>query len=77
MLWLADENIPGRAVAVVRQRGEDVVAIAEIAPGIRDEEVVARARGERRILLSFYRDHGDLNFNRGVAPPPCDRVFPA
>lgn len=75
MRWLADENIPGHAIAFMRHRGEDVVAISEVAPGIRDEDVVARAREERRMLLSFDRDHGDLIFNRGVAPPPVIVYF--
>ena len=75
MEWLADENIPGHAVAFLRHRSEDVVAISEVSPGIRDEDVVARARKEQRILLSFDRDHGDLIFNRGVMPPPAVVYF--
>ena len=69
MLWLADENIPKATVAFLRERGEDVLAITELSPGLPDERVVEIARGESRILLSFDRDHGDLIFGRGVAPP--------
>ena len=69
MLWLADENIPKAAIAFLRERGEDVLAVAELSPGIPDERVVEIARGERRILLSFDRDHGDLIFGRALAPP--------
>ncbi len=69
MMWLADENIPGRAITFLRQRGEDVVAIAEIGPGISDRKVLDLARDQNRILLSFDRDHGDLVFNRGASPP--------
>lgn len=69
MLWLADENIPGDAIAFLRQRGEDVVAIAETDPGIPDQKVIDLARDQHRILLSFDRDHGDLVFNRRVRPP--------
>jgi len=69
MMWLADENIPGHAIAFLRQRGEDVAAIAEIGPGIPDHEVLDLAREQKRILLSFDRDHGDLVFNRGARPP--------
>ncbi len=32
MKWLADENIPKGAIAFLRQRGEDVAAIAESNP---------------------------------------------
>jgi len=69
MLWLADENIPGHAVAFLRRCGEDVAAIAETDPGIPDRRVIELAREQRRILLSFDRDHGDLVFNHRVLPP--------
>ena len=75
MKWLADENIPGAAVAFLRRHGEDVMAIAQIAPGIPDEEVLERARTDRRILLSFDRDHGDLIFHHGIAAPPAVVYF--
>lgn len=29
MRWLADEHIPGHAIAYLRQQGEDVLSIAE------------------------------------------------
>jgi predicted nuclease of predicted toxin-antitoxin system len=75
MRWLADENIPGAAVAFLRRHGEDVLAIAEIAPGVPDEEVLERARVDRRILLSFDRDHRDLIFHHGIAAPPAVVYF--
>lgn len=69
MRWLADENLPRATVAYLRDRGEDVVAISEIAPGIPDEEVIRIARDMGRMLVSFDRDHGDLIFGRAVPPP--------
>lgn len=69
MRWLADENIPGYAIAYLRQRGEDVLSVAEISPSVADIEVLALACREQRFLISFDRDHGDLVFHRGVAPP--------
>lgn len=69
MRWLADENIPGYAIAYLRGRGEDVLSIAETTPAVSDIEVLALARREQRLLISFDRDHGDLVFNRGFAPP--------
>lgn len=71
MLWLADENIPKAAIVFLRERGEDVLAVAELSPGIPDERVIEIARGEHRILLSFDRDHGDLIFGRALAAPPA------
>jgi len=71
MKWLADENIPAHAIAFLRARGEDVVAVREIAPAMPDDQVVALARAQGRMLLSFDRDHGDIIFKRGVASPPA------
>lgn len=68
-MWLADENIPSHAIAFLRQRGEDVVAISETTPGVTDRQVLALAREQGRVMLSFDRDHGDLVFNRGALPP--------
>lgn len=44
--------------SLLRQRGEDVAAIAEFSPGIHDEQVIGLARDQQRILLSFDRDQG-------------------
>lgn len=69
MRWLADENLPRAIVEFLRGMGEDVVAIAEVAPGIPDEEVIRIARDTGRMLVSFDRDHGDLIFGRALPPP--------
>lgn len=54
MRWLADENIPGAAVAFLRRHGEDVVAIAHVAPGIADEAVLERARADQAFAKARY-----------------------
>lgn len=69
MRWLADENIPRATILHLRERGEDVLAIAEARAGAPDEQVIGIARDTGRILLSFDRDHGDLIFSRAVRPP--------
>lgn len=69
MRWLADENIPRSTIAYLRDRGEDVVAVAELSPNVTDEAVIRLAREANRILLSFDRDHGELIFGHGVLPP--------
>lgn len=44
-MWLADENIPGNAIAFMRAQGEDVVvAVAETCRGI----TVVSAEGMRQ-----------------------------
>jgi predicted nuclease of predicted toxin-antitoxin system len=60
MRFLADENFPGGAVAVLRASGHDVVWIRTEAPGSSDQEVLARASREQRVLLTFDKDFGEL-----------------
>jgi predicted nuclease of predicted toxin-antitoxin system len=67
--FLADENVPRRAIRFLRSAGHDVLAIAETAPGSADEEVLAIARSEGRILLTFDRDVGELIFAKQVPVP--------
>lgn len=80
MKWLADENIPSLAIERLRESGCDVLAIRDTSPMATDESVVALARSDDRIPLSFDRDHGDLIFNRRLSPPPAVvyvRIFQA
>lgn len=68
-MLLADENIPLRTIRHLRERGFDVLAVAETAPGLPDAEVLGRAAAEARILLTFDRDYGGLIFKHGHPPP--------
>lgn len=67
---LADEHIPKASVVALRSAGFDVCAIAEDCPGIADRDVLRLARDQRRWLVTFDRDYGDLIFRRGEPPPP-------
>jgi predicted nuclease of predicted toxin-antitoxin system len=67
---LADENIPQPAVHALRAAGHDVHAILEGARGAPDEEVLAAARAQSRILLTFDLDMGQLVFERRLGVPP-------
>ena len=67
---LADENIPLPAVHALRAAGHDVQAIQEQAPGASDEAVLAVARAQARILVTFDLDMGHLLFERGLGVPP-------
>jgi predicted nuclease of predicted toxin-antitoxin system len=67
---LADENIPQPVVKALRAAGHDIHAIREEAPGASDEEVLAAARAESRILLTLDLDMGHLVFERGLGVPP-------
>lgn len=72
---LADENIPQPAVDALRAAGHDVHAILEDARGAPDEKVLAAARAQSRVLLTFDLDMGQLVFERRLAGPPGIVVF--
>ena len=60
MRFLADENFPGNAVTALQARGHDIVWIRTAAPGSKDEEILAWAVREERVLLTFDKDFGEL-----------------
>jgi predicted nuclease of predicted toxin-antitoxin system len=66
---LANENFPGPAVRLLRERGVDVLWALESMSGADDPEVLARARAEGRWLLTYDRDYGELVFSRGLPSP--------
>ena len=53
MRLLADENFPGDAVTALRAAGHDVLRIRTDAPGITDQDVLARSLKDGRVLLTF------------------------
>ncbi|MDN5870054.1 MAG: DUF5615 family PIN-like protein [Nitrococcus sp.] len=69
MRLLADENIPLAAVKGLRAEGHDVLSVSESMPSAGDREVLARARVEHRILVTFDRDFGTLVFKHLVSAP--------
>ena len=60
MRLLADENVPRSVVNALRDSGHDVVWIRTDSPGISDAAVLQRAEDDRRILLTFDKDFGEL-----------------
>ena len=63
--FLANENVPGDAVRAARQAGHDLTWMAEVSPGDPDDKVLARALAERRVLVTFDKDFGEMVFRRG------------
>jgi predicted nuclease of predicted toxin-antitoxin system len=62
---LANENVPGDAVDLLRSRGHDVSWVRIDSPGASDETILARAVREHRLLVTFDKDFGDLVFRKG------------
>lgn len=71
MRFLANENFPDPSIHILRGRGLDVRSIRTDAPGIPDLEVIAKAKAEDRIVLTFDKDYGELIFKHGMEHPPA------
>jgi predicted nuclease of predicted toxin-antitoxin system len=65
MRLCANQNISEDCVVKLRRNGHDVLWIRESAPGATDEDVLVRAHGESRLLITFDKDFGQLVFQRG------------
>jgi len=65
MRFLADESCDFAVVLALRAAGHDVLAVAEVARGAKDPEVIRLARGEGRVLLTEDKDFGQLVYARG------------
>ncbi len=66
MRILANENIPGEAIEALRARGHDVRWMLTEGTGSTDLVVLALAQAERRLLLTFDKDFGEMAFRAGL-----------
>ena len=77
MRFLADENFPSDAVAALRTSGHDALWIRTDAPGITDQDALARSLRDARVLLtsaSATREPGALS--RGMIRYGTKGVLP-
>jgi len=65
MNFLADESVDQAIVARLRQEGHHVVYVAELQPGISDEEVLRLANQATALLLTADKDFGEMVFRQG------------
>jgi predicted nuclease of predicted toxin-antitoxin system len=66
MKLLADENLDLSVVARLREAGHQVLAVAEMDPGIPDDVVLDRANAEAAILITEDKDFGELAFRQSL-----------
>ena len=65
---LFDQSADFRLIDHLRSLGHDVTAVSRNYPhSLADEDVLAIARQEQRILVVADRDFGELIFNQGLA----------
>jgi predicted nuclease of predicted toxin-antitoxin system len=68
MKFLFDQSADFRLMDHLRSLGHDVTAVSRNYPsGLADEDVLAIARQEQRILVVADRDFGELIFHQGLA----------
>jgi len=71
---LANENFPLAAVNALRAAGYDVLWARTEMAGSSDEEVLARARLESRVMVTFDKDFGELAYRSGK-PAACGVIL--
>ena len=69
MRWLADECVDAALVSQLRDAGQDILYVAEVASGATDAEVLRRARNDSRLLRTEDKDFGELLFRLKLAVP--------
>lgn len=67
---LVNENVARTVIQELRKRGHDVLSVKELMCGAADDTILARARAEKRIVLTHDKDFGELTF-RAALPAAC------
>lgn len=62
MRIIADKNFPRDIVLALRQRGHDVIYVSEMMSGAMDDEILAFAHDEHRLMITYDKDFGELAF---------------
>lgn len=65
MNFLADESVDKQIVDRLREDGHVIWYVAEMEPGISDEEVLDLSNQQRAMLLTADTDFGELVFRQG------------
>ncbi|MBK9128277.1 MAG: DUF5615 family PIN-like protein [Phycisphaerales bacterium] len=68
MRVLADENIDAPIVSWLVALGHDVLTVGASPPGASDEELVAIAERDQRVIPTFDRDFGEFVFRHRARP---------
>ena len=70
MRFLIDENVPLIVARALRGLGHDCFAVAESDPHALDPDVMAQARREERVLVTFDSDFSRMIFKELRPAPP-------
>ena len=64
MRLVADEGVEREIVEQLRRDGFDVLYVAELDPGISDEQVLSHSNNETVLLITSDKDFGELVFRQ-------------
>lgn len=64
MRLLCDEGVERQVVEALRSDGHEVSYVAEMSPGISDEEVLERSITDEAVLVTADKDFGELVFRQ-------------
>ena len=64
MKFLTDENIPLEVVFALKQEGINVISLSELRPRLEDKDVLKLTNKEKRVLITFDTDFGELIFKQ-------------
>lgn len=73
MRFLVDEDVGLSVAEFLKAAGHDVVLVGVEFPGVRDREILERARAEGRILITLDKGFGELVF--GQLEPSAGVIF--
>ena len=74
MRVIANENITGTVVRILRQQGHDVLSVKESMQGADDGSILQRAEAEQRLIVTQDKDFGELAY-RYRLPASCGIVL--
>jgi predicted nuclease of predicted toxin-antitoxin system len=67
--FVADENLDRQIVELLRQDGHVVWYVAEMVPGVSDQDVLTLANHEQAVLLTADKDFGELVYRQHLVNP--------
>jgi predicted nuclease of predicted toxin-antitoxin system len=65
VILFCDEGVDRQVVGRLREDGHEVTYVAELAPGISDQEVLEQANALGALLITLDKDFGELVFRLG------------
>jgi predicted nuclease of predicted toxin-antitoxin system len=74
--FILDENVPLSLSGVLRERGHDVVHVAEAYPSLPDPDIHALALREQRVIVTQDIWFGDFTEQHGMEQPGTILIRP-